>query len=151
MLSAGTSSKAGGEWVSLGTVLQGDRPPHRASHCAACPCSHQQLHSLSFPELPRLLRETDISAVSMHKGFRCKALWEEGEEKTLSLPKEKTRVLPYPLGKQWSSRQWGEMVDAFPDISSSQRRQETYGLNVSKSFRDVGLQMVLKEEETSFF
>ena len=43
------------------------------------------------------------------------------------------------------------MVDAFPDIPSSQRGQETYGLNVSKSFRDVGLQMVLKEEETSFF
>lgn len=39
----------------------------------------------------------------------------------------------------------------FPDISSSQRSRETYGLNVSKFFRDVGLQMVLKEEETSFF
>lgn len=39
----------------------------------------------------------------------------------------------------------------FASTSSSQRSQETYDLNFSKSFRDRRFQMPLKEKETETF
>lgn len=82
----------------------------------------------------------------MLRGFPCKALWEEGEEEPHSYLRRRQSAYPSTREAMKSKAMGRNSRCISHTFLPHQKSQKTYGLTVSKSFRDVGLQMVLKEE-----